>query len=416
MLHKKTDNVGSIYGIPVKCVDMIEDISNSYVIVAVMGDASKQIYKNLIEKYICQKEKIYVISFDEYLHIRKLVPDLIYEVRNELKSLSDIVKRDVKYIIPNKKDKERYSKEFGILIQNKEILTERIFALTKDLDEDSRFEVCRILDRLHKLIEGKTICFSKQEFEDLSNRKFEYEQNIFKLSDDIYYARGFYFPNNKPSFSGFFDEEWVKLIYNLDYINNKDVIDAGAFIGDTPLIFSKYTNGHIHSFDADEQNYKILQRTAQLNPDKRIVPVYYALTDFNGEVKFSLGCGRDTGSEKECGNGVGSIQQVNNVNKSNIIVSVPAITIDKYVSDNNLKIGLIKADVEGAEQQMLLGAEQTIRSQKPILYISIYHSIDDFFNIKTWIESLDLNYKFKIHRTVVAHSFMEETMLLCLPE
>ncbi len=44
----------------------------------------------------------------------------------------------------------------------------------------------------------------------------------------------------------------------------------------------------------------------------------------------------------------------------------------------------------------LSGAVETIKSQKPMLFISIYHSVEDFFEIKPWIENLDLGYKFEI--------------------
>jgi len=61
-----------------------------------------------------------------------------------------------------------------------------------------------------------------------------------------------------------------------------------------------------------------------------------------------------------------------------------------------MTVGLIKVDIEGAERDFLAGAERTIREQKPVLIISIYHSADDFYSIKPLIESWGLGYKSKV--------------------
>ena len=54
--------------------------------------------------------------------------------------------------------------------------------------------------------------------------------------------------------------------------------------------------------------------------------------------------------------------------------------------------------MEGFEQQVLHGAQQTIQTQRPTLLISIYHNADDFFSIKPWIENLNLGYRFKLFK------------------
>nr|WP_152655876.1 FkbM family methyltransferase [Brachyspira hyodysenteriae] len=64
-----------------------------------------------------------------------------------------------------------------------------------------------------------------------------------------------------------------------------------------------------------------------------------------------------------------------------------------------MKVGLIKTDLEGFEQPFLRGALNTIKKQKPILIISIYHNYNDFFDIKPMIEELNLGYKFKIAKS-----------------
>ena len=73
------------------------------------------------------------------------------------------------------------------------------------------------------------------------------------------------------------------------------------------------------------------------------------------------------------------------------------ITVDSFAKDK--KIGCIKFDLEGMETKALRGAEATIKRDKPLLLICLYHTPEDFFGIKPLIESWNLGYKFKIADT-----------------
>ena len=92
--------------------------------------------------------------------------------------------------------------------------------------------------------------------------------------------------------------------------------------------------------------------------------------------------------------------------------SIQSMTIDSYVEENNLNVGLIKVDVEGEEKNLLKGAINTLKTQKPILFLSIYHSVDDFFDIKPWIDHLDLGYKFILSKEQ-PWTFIADTILEC---
>lgn len=60
---------------------------------------------------------------------------------------------------------------------------------------------------------------------------------------------------------------------------------------------------------------------------------------------------------------------------------------------------------------MLHGAQNTIREQRPVLLISIYHNESDFFDIKPWLETLNLGYKFKIHKPVYGSAIIEAMLV-----
>jgi hypothetical protein len=79
------------------------------------------------------------------------------------------------------------------------------------------------------------------------------------------------------------------------------------------------------------------------------------------------------------------------------------------VSANSVKqIDFIKMDIEGAELDALIGAERTIRSYRPQLAISVYHSLQDLVRIPKWIASLDLGYEFHLDHFTI---HQEETIL-----
>ena len=134
-----------------------------------------------------------------------------------------------------------------------------------------------------------------------------------------------------------------------------------------------------------------------MNNLQNVVPVKYALGNKTETTHMNV---HDSGSTILESNREGMQKE-----------EIKIITIDKYVKNNNLNIGLIKTDVEGFEPQLLEGAKETICTQKPVLLISIYHNMHDMFEIKPMIESWNLGYKFKIikcHNT----KFLHETMLI----
>ena len=72
---------------------------------------------------------------------------------------------------------------------------------------------------------------------------------------------------------------------------------------------------------------------------------------------------------------------------------------------------MIKLDVEGAELETIEGALETIRACRPVLLISVYHTPQDFFEIKPLLESLGLGYRFLV-RKLDYHGYIAEFMLM----
>ena len=173
----------------------------------------------------------------------------------------------------------------------------------------------------------------------------------------------------------------------LDYIINKDIIDAGAFTGDTAIPLSEITQKNVYAFEPFAESYELLEKNIKDNGIENIIPVNMSLGDINGLRTLFLS-----------GNNVQGITNDSNIRKYDQELKVEEVTIDKFVKDNDLDVGLISVDVEGAELDLLKGAIETIKSQKPILTISMYHKASDFFEIIPWISNLNLGYEFKIEK------------------
>ena len=186
------------------------------------------------------------------------------------------------------------------------------------------------------------------------------------------------------------------------FIRNKDIIDAGAYIGDTSLPFSKLTNKNVWAFEPFTETYELLVENIQMNNISNVVPVKKSLGNTNGEKSLFL-----TGTDFS---GITSKPEIRNETSWEEI-KVEECTLDKFVEENNLNVGYINVDVEGAELDLLNGAINTITTQKPILAISIYHQAKDFFEIIPWINNLNVGYEFELVKENPKY-FLQETMVM----
>ena len=286
---------------------------------------------------------------------------------------------------------------------NREDSAQRFSALISGLDNESRNTVSDIIHRMGMIADGNKSLqdvYTQREQEEFVRMNDEFSSKIVKLNDNLYYYNGYYLPVNQFDSSVFFTRYGIDKLTTLSSVRNKHIIDAGGYVGDTALLFSSYTDKSIHVFEASPSNMDIIRETIRLNHLDNIVPVSKALGEKSGTATFSLG-------ER---NSCNSLVERPGYNYPNHI-EVPVVTLDDYVRENDLEVGLIKVDIEGGEQLLLRGAVETIRTQHPILLISIYHSANDFFEIKPMIEKMCDKYTFRIIKPANS-AIVIETILL----
>ncbi|MBO4401108.1 MAG: FkbM family methyltransferase, partial [Selenomonadaceae bacterium] len=155
------------------------------------------------------------------------------------------------------------------------------------------------------------------------------------------------------------------------------VIDGGVFDGGTAKVFTEM-GYKVYGFEMDVKNFEISRKVAE---SKGFVVENFSLGSYRHKMRYnSVG-----GSGNSWNTGGADITQV--------------VTLDEYVRENNLpRVDFIKLDVEGAELDILKGARTCIARFKPILAISAYHKLDDFWMLMDFIKSIRHDYEFAMRQ------------------
>ena len=158
-----------------------------------------------------------------------------------------------------------------------------------------------------------------------------------------------------------------------DGINGKAVVDGGGLCGDTALLFHKYfPESSIYVFEPLSVNIEKINSFLKIdNCSNKIIPIQKGLGEKSEVVEICYG---------------------ENKNMAEII---PLDSFKEFSSP----LGLIKLDTEGFETAIFKGALELIKRDKPVLAIAMYHTPEDFFDLKSKIENLNLGYKFMIRRS-----------------
>lgn len=165
----------------------------------------------------------------------------------------------------------------------------------------------------------------------------------------------------------------------LDYIKTRDIVDIGAFCGDSLLVLLNYTDKTVYSFEYSPANIKLIETTINNNflDKKHIKIISKGISNKVEQIKTDY-----EQSPKS---------QVKETSSGNIINMT---TIDVESKKYNMNVGFMKADIEGMELYALEGAVETIKRDRPIISFSIYHNFDGLFRIRHFIDRFP-NYTFQ---------------------
>jgi FkbM family methyltransferase len=160
------------------------------------------------------------------------------------------------------------------------------------------------------------------------------------------------------------------------------VIDGGACYGDTALWLAHRIGpaGRVYGFEFMPAHLEVFRRNMEMNPElaARVELVDLALHRTSG-LKLSF---VDAGPGSRLGSQPGA---------------TATTTIDEFVRQRGLeRVDFIKLDIEGAELDALVGAEETIRRFRPRLAVCVYHKWEDLGVLPAHILSKDLGYELRL--------------------
>lgn len=185
----------------------------------------------------------------------------------------------------------------------------------------------------------------------------------------------------------------------LNYIKNRDIVDCGAYDGDSAVILSPYTDKKIYSFELSPKNIELFRKT--LEACKLIAKV--TLIEQGLSDKSSVEYINDT-----CCYGT-------SLNESGDI-KVNITTLDEALFNKDIQVGFLKADLEGYGLKALQGGIKLIKRDRPVIAVSMYHNADEFFKIKPFLMKELKDYVYELNLEQFEPDSFLELSLFCYPK
>jgi FkbM family methyltransferase len=174
------------------------------------------------------------------------------------------------------------------------------------------------------------------------------------------------------------------------HLKQGDVLyDVGGHIGFVSLVGAQLVGleGRVFAFEADPENASRIGDHAHMNalPQVEVVPAAVwseckTLSFHRAPASSSRNTGAITG-------------EAENVNVERMIV-VEAVTLDRFALDHRPP-AVIKIDVEGAEEEVLKGAETVFLTRKPLLICEIHHA-RSAEAVMNWLESVGYSWTWQV--------------------
>jgi FkbM family methyltransferase len=156
------------------------------------------------------------------------------------------------------------------------------------------------------------------------------------------------------------ERETVELLRACD--PSGDIVHAGTFYGDflPALGRSRAAGAQIYAFEPNAENYRCAQITVLLNGLSNVQLTNAALHSDAGLGTLAI-CSPDG---LALGGGSYLVEAAQDVNSERVHLTA----VDAVVPDDR-RVAVVQLDVEGHEEQALLGAVQTIRRCRPLLVL-----------------------------------------------
>ena len=155
-------------------------------------------------------------------------------------------------------------------------------------------------------------------------------------------------------------------------------VDMGAYIGDTAVdyynTFGADGYKRIYCYEIVPSNVEFVRKNVELFHMKNVEVRFKGASDKNGVLYLKDNPTTSTSYLKEEGE-----------------IEIPTVAIDDDIDE---PVSFIKMDIEGGEEQALMGCRGKIRESHPKLALSVYHNHKDLWKLARIIDETDPTYRF----------------------
>lgn len=221
--------------------------------------------------------------------------------------------------------------------------------------EEHRSELCKVYDMLA---------------DEQSKRVFESDIR-YKLGGDLKYLRECETPSEEK--------------FDLLGIGTEEIyVDLGAYNGDTLIEFLNETSMQfkkLYAMEPDIKNYRKLKRRLYMIGSGIFEAYNTGAWNEDTSIAFDLRGGRSSRATTANGKTANSPR----------VREIKMMTVDTMLHGD--PASYIKLDVEGAEENALNGARETIANFRPKLNVALYHRNEDIFKLPLLVNEMNKKYK-----------------------
>jgi FkbM family methyltransferase len=172
------------------------------------------------------------------------------------------------------------------------------------------------------------------------------------------------------------DKKRIQYFRGFEIKPEYSIIDGGTFDGNEALEFSKLASmGNVFTFDPWGAKFLSSKKTP-----KNLHIIQSALWSKECSLYFSAGSDGAGAYVSEKQNG--GMEQIH------------ATSIDSFSKNNNIRVDVIKLDIEGSELEALDGAIDTIKKYNPLMAICVYHKPNHLYEVMKKVSSISSDYQF----------------------
>lgn len=157
--------------------------------------------------------------------------------------------------------------------------------------------------------------------------------------------------------------ERAEQIFYLEYLREGMIVfDVGANVGELTLLFSRFVGeGRVHAFEASRRAFEHLTTVCRAASRRNVSLNHLALAEAEGSIRLNV---YDDDYLSWNSRALRPLENYGIDVKPVAVEVVAATTVDLYCEQNGIRqIDLLKVDVEGAEYQVLLGAQRMLRQK-----------------------------------------------------